>query len=64
LFSEKFDERKIKMPKRFECRYCDLGFPSRFDGDVVCSGCGAEWEGAKIEVEYDDSEFDDLYEED
>jgi hypothetical protein len=52
------------MPKRFECRYCDLGFPSRFDGDVVCGGCGAEWEGAKIEVEYDDSDFDDLYEED
>lgn len=47
------------MVKHWECRYCDLGFPSSFDGDIVCGGCGAEWEAAKILVEYEDDDFDD-----
>ncbi|MGN7409948.1 hypothetical protein [Sporosarcina sp. SAFN-010] len=35
----------------YECRYCDLGFPSTYEGDTVCGSCGAEWEAAKILVE-------------
>lgn len=35
----------------WECRYCDMGFyPVNNDGDLVCVGCGAEWEAAKILV--------------
>ena len=47
------------MVKCWECRYCDTGFPVIFEGDRVCASCGAEWEAAKIEVEYeDDDDFD------
>lgn len=35
----------------WECRYCDLGFPTSVEGDTICAGCGAEWEAAKILVE-------------
>jgi DNA-directed RNA polymerase subunit RPC12/RpoP len=53
---------KVKV---LECKYCDNSFPPRnYDGDLVCSRCGAEWEDAKILVEYDDSEFEDDYDED
>ena len=46
---------KIKVQ---ECRYCDTGFPMSIGGDVaICSGCGAEWD--PVEVEYDESEFED-----
>lgn len=41
-----------------ECKYCDNVFPPRnFDGDLVCSNCGAEWADARIMVE--DEEYDD-----
>lgn len=53
-------ERWISMAKVKvkECRYCDTGFPMSIGGDVtICSGCGAEWD--PVEVEYDESEFDD-----
>lgn len=34
----------------WECKYCDLGFPTSYYGDVVCGSCTAEWEDAKIYV--------------
>ncbi|UYG93203.1 hypothetical protein [Cytobacillus firmus] len=41
----------------WECRYCDNSFrPRNYDGDLVCSKCGAEWEDAKVLVE-DEEEF-------
>lgn len=39
------------MRLHYECRYCDLGFPTTYEGDTVCGSCGAEWEAAKILVE-------------
>lgn len=37
--------------RRWECRYCDSDLPPRdYDGDWVCSSCGAEWADAKIHV--------------
>lgn len=41
------------MP-HYECKYCDTGFPTTYNGDRVCSGCGAEWEACKISVEDDE----------
>lgn len=38
----------------YECRYCDTGFPTAYEGDVVCASCGAEWEAAKILAEDDE----------
>lgn len=36
----------------WECKYCDTGFyPVNNDGDLVCVGCGAEWEAAKVLME-------------
>ncbi|MDF2792202.1 MAG: hypothetical protein K0S80_5304 [Neobacillus sp.] len=51
---------KVKV---LECKYCDNSFPPRnFDGDLVCSKCGAEWEDAKVLVEYDEEELEFDYE--
>lgn len=36
-----------------ECKYCDMGFPTNYEGDVVCGGCGAEWADCAIPVEED-----------
>jgi DNA-directed RNA polymerase subunit M/transcription elongation factor TFIIS len=49
-----------------ECKYCDNPMPpGEIGGDVVCSRCGAEWADARIMVEdeeYDDNDLPDLYE--
>lgn len=37
-----------------ECKYCDMGFPVDYEGDVVCGGCGAEWADCAIKVEDED----------
>lgn len=47
------------MGKHVECRYCDLGFPTKNNGDTVCGGCGAEWAAAAIIVESNDEFADD-----
>lgn len=48
----------------WECRYCDrpagyMGIPIKVGDEEICA-CGAEWEDAKIWVEYSDEEFDSL----
>lgn len=41
----------------YECKYCDSGFgPILYSGDSVCSGCGAEWESAKVLVDGEENE--------
>lgn len=42
------------MAKHIECQYCNMGFPTNFEGDTVCGGCGPEWEATKILVENDE----------
>jgi hypothetical protein len=48
------------MPElRTECRYCDNPLPPRnYDGDLVCSNCGAEWAAAKCTFEVSDAELE------
>lgn len=44
-----------------ECGYCDNPFPPKnFDGDLVCSQCGAEWSDAKCERELTQSELEEM----
>jgi len=46
---------KESVNKHLECKYCDGVNPVHWRGDkkepLVCGGCGAEWEDAKILVE-------------
>lgn len=43
-----------------ECKYCDSDYPPRdFDGDLVCSNCGAEWADAKSERELTKKEIEE-----
>lgn len=45
-----------------ECMYCDNSFPPKnYDGDLVCSCCGAEWNGAKYERELTERELEEIY---
>ncbi|MBA9027473.1 hypothetical protein [Peribacillus huizhouensis] len=44
------------MAQHIECRYCDMGFPTKYDGNTICGGCGAECGAAKILVESDDED--------
>lgn len=45
--------------KRTECRYCDNPMPPRnYDGDLICSKCGAEWAAARCEIEVSDYELE------
>lgn len=48
------------MPeKRIECKYCDSTLPpSDYDGDLVCSNCGAEWADARCVIEVSDRELE------
>ena len=45
-----------------ECMYCDNSIPPKnYDGDLVCSCCGAEWNGAKYERELTERELEEIY---
>ncbi|NKC68473.1 hypothetical protein [Vagococcus fluvialis] len=45
-----------------ECMYCDNSFPPKnYDGDLVCSCCGAEWNDAKYERELTERELEEIY---
>lgn len=48
------------MPEiRVECKYCDNPCsPRNYDGDLVCSNCGAEWADARCEIEVSDYELE------
>lgn len=42
-----------------ECRYCDTGFrPVKYERDLICEGCGAEWNLVMVEDEPIDDDFD------
>ena len=44
-----------------ECMYCDNSFPpNNYDGDLVCSCCGAEWTSAKYERELTERELEEM----
>lgn len=44
-----------------ECGYCDNPLPPKnFDGDLVCSRCGAEWADSKHEREMTKSEIEEM----
>lgn len=45
------------MAKYWECKYCDGSLTGFVGGDRVCASCGAEWENAKVLVEYSEKEL-------
>lgn len=49
------------------CLWCDMGWPTTYEGDRVCGSCGAEWGSIEIESEtevlkYECDECNQIYE--
>lgn len=53
-------ERNMSVTYK-ECRFCDSQRMTTWEGDIVCGGCGAEWE--PIDVVYSDAEMQAIHDE-